>query len=326
MKTVLTAAMFCSTMLCAITLVASEDPKLRQEANELADRAIAVSRPARWAPYHSEAHFHHTSSDGSSTEGTYVIDYQAPNTRRREVSVGDFHALMIITPSGAGATETQPLLPPAAREVERIFPLYSIRFDKEDVIHDVRNSTFMGKPTRCIYFQSNFGSQTREGEACFDTAMGTLVHFRFGGQTIDSTNWTKFAGYWLPGHIEESEDGRLSMTIDQSFTAVDSFPPETFVIPPGATPFARCETFKGATGVSMPQPESGPGDNVDDIVVQGQIERDGTVTNAAILRSKRPDLNAEALQLIAQWRFRPTRCNGEVTRSRGTFTLHFKGR
>jgi TonB family protein len=304
MKTVLTAA-----LLWALPLLASEDPKLRQQASELADKAIAASRPAKWPPYHTEVSFRSVGPDGTSTEGTYVVDYQAPNTRRREISAGSYHALMVISPSAAGAADTEPLPPPAVRKLEKLLPAYWIRFDKEDIILDVRDSIVMGRPARCIQFQSNFGSQTRNAEACYDSA-----------------DWNKFAGAWLPKHIEQSEDGRLTVALDQSFTQVDSFPSDTFVVPPGAASYSRCETFQGATGISMPQPPAGPGDSADDIVVQGQIERDGGVTNAAILKSQRPDLNAEALQLITLWTFHPTRCNGEVTRSRGTFTLHFKGR
>jgi TonB family protein len=321
MKTVLAAV-----LLFAYPLLASEDPKLRQQANELADRAIAASRPTPWPPYHAEVRFRSVGPDGTSIEGTQVVDYQAQNARRREISAGRYHALMVISPTAAGASDTEPLPPPAVRKLEKLFPAYWIRFDKEDVILDVRDSTVLGRPARCIQFQSNFGSQSRNAEACYDNAMGVLVHFRFGGETIDSSDWNKFAGVWLPGHIEETEDGRPTVTLDQSFTQVDSFPADTFVVPPGAASYSRCEAFQGATGISMPQPPAGPGDNVDDIVVQGQIERDGRVSNPSVLKSKRPDLNAEALQLITQWTFHPTMCNGEVTRSRGTFTLHFKGR
>ena len=135
--------------------------------------------------------------------------------------------------------------------------------------------------------------------ACWFTSV--LVEKR---STVRTGN--KFAGVWLPKHIEQSEDGRLTVALDQSFTQVDSFPADTFVVPPGAASYSRCETFQGATGISMPQPPAGSGDNVDDIVLQGQIERDGRVTNPSILKSKRPDLNAEALQLITLWTFHPT--------------------
>ena len=319
MKTVLTAA-----LLCAIPLVASEDPKLRQEANESAQRSIAVTTPKQWPPHRCVTTFRYTDAEGNTTEGVNTFDYQAPYTRRIETTYGDYHSIIVEGPGVAGGKNVLP--PPGVREMSKLTPSYTIRFDQEDVINEIRDATEQSRPARCIEFTSSFGAKSQDGEVCYDRAQGMLLHFRFGGQVIDNTNWIQFGGVWLPTHIEEMEDGRHVVTIDRAYTAVDSFPADTFTLPPDVPPFVWCKDWRRPTGLSMPQPKAGPGENIDDIVVQGRIERDGSVSNLAIRSSKRPDLDAEALQVAGQWKFRPATCESVPQSSHGDFTLHFKGR
>jgi len=321
MKTVLIAA-----LLCALGAFASEDPKLRQEANELAQRSIAVSTPVQWPQHHAVIEFRYTDPLGTSTEGRVTIDRESAFIHRTEIVFGDFHSLHIQGPAAVGGSKNQSLAPPGVREIQKLSPVYTIRFDHEDIINEIRTSTVQGRPARCIYFTSNFGSKSKDGEVCYDRAAGMLLHFRFGGEVIDNSNWTEFGGAWLPRHVEKSEDGRPLLSMDQTFTLVDSFPPDTFTLTGDARPFKVCTEWRRPTGVHMPQPKAGPGENVDDIVVQGRIERDGSVTTVGILSSKRPDLEAEALKVASQWTFRPAACNGEPEPSNGDFTLHFKGR
>ncbi len=42
--------------------------------------------------------------------------------------------------------------------------------------------------------------------------------------------------------------------------------------------------------------------------------------------SEQPDLNAEALSLISQWKFAPLMCDGSPSETEASFVLHFVGR
>ena len=76
----------------------------------------------------------------------------------------------------------------------------------------------------------------------------------------------------------------------------------------------------------MPQPEpAGRGPDVD-VVVRGVIGKDGKVHSALIQSSSRPDLNSEALTLVAQWVFLPGMCNGNPNSTEASFVVHFHGR
>jgi TonB family protein len=321
MKTVLTTVLF-----CALPLLGSEDPKLRQEANERAQRSIAASENPSWPSHRRLTQFRYTDSEGVTTEGLATLDYQAPYRRHAEISFGDYHAVNIEAPGVAGGSRSSPLPPPGVREMQKLSSIYTIRFDKEDIINDIRDQTIQSRPARCVYFTSNFGSKSQDGEVCYDRAAGMLLHFQFGGEVIDNSNWIQVGNAWVPARIDKTENGRRVMTIEQTYALVESFPAETFTLPPGVPPYQWCSDWRRPTGLHMPQPKAGPGDGVDDVVVQGQIERDGSVSHLAVLNSKRPDLNREALAVAAQWTFRPATCEGQPQSSRGDFTLYFKGR
>jgi TonB family protein len=321
MKTVLTAA-----LLFAVPLLAAESPRLRQEADERAQRSLAVSENPTWPQHRQLTKFRYTDSEGVTTEGFSTFDYQAPYVRHIEITFGDYHSINIEGPGVAGGSENKPLPPPGVREMSKLTPSYTIRFDKEDVINEIRDETIQSRLARCVYFTSNFGSKSQDGEVCYDRPIGMLLHFRFGGEVIDNSNWTQVGRAWVPTHVEKTEDGRHVITIDQTFTLVDSFPAGTFTLPAGVPPYSWCSDWRRPTGFRMPQPRTGAGEKIEDIVVQGRIERDGTVSNLAILSSKRPDLNAEALEVASQWTFRPATCEGRPQASHGDFTLHFKGR
>jgi TonB family protein len=56
------------------------------------------------------------------------------------------------------------------------------------------------------------------------------------------------------------------------------------------------------------------------------IGLDGKVRDALVQESDRPDLNAEALQVVQQWIFTPATCNGRPSVNEASFTVHFQGR
>jgi TonB family protein len=313
-------------LLASIALFGAEDPKLRQRANELAQRSIAITSPVSWPPHRYTATFQYTSADGTITEGSETVADDGGNSYRTETKFGSFYSLVVKNPRMKGDKVTEPIAPPGLREMRSVRPAYTVSFDKEDVIHDIRDSTVQGRPAFCVQFVSNFGSKSQSGEICYDKAIGALLHFQFGNEVVDSSNWVPFAGLWFPSHIEKSEEGKRVISIDQAFEPVASFPTETFEVPPDARPWIWCREYRQPIGNSMPQPDAGPGDNVDDILVQGRITSDGRVTNTGIRKSGRPDLEAEALRIAQKWTFHPAMCDETPVAATGDFLLHFKGR
>jgi TonB family protein len=76
----------------------------------------------------------------------------------------------------------------------------------------------------------------------------------------------------------------------------------------------------------MPQPKAGKGGRDYDVVVRGLIESDGQIHDALVQSAELPDLGAEALEIIKQWRFSPLICEGSPGQIEADFVLHFQGR
>lgn len=88
----------------------------------------------------------------------------------------------------------------------------------------------------------------------------------------------------------------------------------------------QCSTARRPVAVFTPQPTPGKnGDKIVDVLVHGNIGPDGKVHQPVVDSSPNPNLNAEALQLIATWKFLPLICNGEPARLSTDFVLHFQG-
>ncbi len=61
-------------LLFALPLLAVEDPKLREQANNLAERSVVVTSPVHWPPHRHDVKFQYTASDGTTTEGTLAVE------------------------------------------------------------------------------------------------------------------------------------------------------------------------------------------------------------------------------------------------------------
>jgi hypothetical protein len=72
---------------------------------------------------------------------------------------------------------------------------------------------------------------------------------------------------------------------------------------------------------------AGPwGTGIVDVVVRGYIWDTGAVQPTIIVSSLRPDLNDEAMKLVATWKFTPLMCNDKPAATIGDFVVHFQGR
>jgi len=68
------------------------------------------------------------------------------------------------------------------------------------------------------------------------------------------------------------------------------------------------------------------GTSIVDVVVRGFITHKGAVQPTVIVSSLRPDLNEEAMKLVATWKFTPLMCNDQIAATVAHFVVHFQGR
>jgi TonB family protein len=303
----------------------SQDIRVREQAVHLLERGNAVSTAIQFPNLERNDSFRVFGSE-AVREGSFTRVVIQGTGRREETRFGDYHVVNVITDQGVATVRTQELAPPEVKTLMRLTPIYHVRFDDQDVIHDIVDREVDGRPARCIEFDTITGQKTAENEICLDAANGTILLQKLGDELIENSDFFSFSGALLPGKISYSFAGMRRMEIEQILTPLTESTANVLAAPPDAQMRQFCKTYRRPFGESMPQPKPGNGGTDTEIVVRGMISGDGKVHDAVVQSSTRPDLNAEALDLIYQWQFTPALCNGHPNLTEASFTLHFQGR
>ena len=314
-------------ILVVIPVVASsQDVRVREEAVRLLEKGNAVATPVTRPNLERVESFRVFGPDQAVKEGTFTRVVIQKTGRRDEITFGDYHQLDVVVKDKMSKIQSQTVAPAEVDTLMRLTPMYYVSFNGEDVIHTITNREVNGKPARCIEFDTIVGRKNQANEICGDAATGVIVLEKVNEERIEFADFFEFAGALLPGRIDYSSTAAPSMEIKQSITALTETIPNVLVAPPNAEAWAICKSFRRAFGQSMPQPKPGNGGTEVDVVVRGVISTDGRVHDAVIQSSERPDLNAEALDLIHQWVFTPPTCDNQATIAEASFNLHFQGR
>ncbi len=297
--------------------------QLRQQAVSLLEQADAASASPNFPNLERIVTFRVLDSATGPQEGTFTRVVIQGTGRRDEVTFGSYHLLNVWTHSGLATVRTSNLAPPPAIDALRLTPIDFVRFDDEDVIYAINDSEANGHPARCIEFNTIKGDKTQNNEICVDSTNGTLAREKIGDQLIENSEFFPFAGALIPGRIEYSLGGIPRLEITQTMTALDHPTPDVLAAPANAEIRNYCKTYRRPFGKYMPQPKPSGGGTAD-ILVRGIIGTDGKVHEPVVQRSERPDLNAQALDLIQQWVFIPAMCNGKPNNTNATLVLHFR--
>lgn len=307
------------------TLSISQDIKVREEAVRLLEKADAVSAAVN-LPNLERVDTFRAYSESGIKDGAFTRVVIQGTGRREETTFGDYHVVDIYTRDGVTTTRTQEVAPPEIKDLKWMTPINPLRFDDQDVIHKITNREVNGRPARCIEFDTIHGEKTDVNEICVDAANSTIVLEKLGNELLEYSEFSDFSGEMLPGKIRYSVSGTLKMEVSQTITRLDDATPDVLAAPPNSKYGAYCKTYRRPYGKSMPQPKPGNGGTQVDIIVRGLIGEDGRIHDPVVQSSERPDLNAEALDLIRQWVFSPGVCDGELNSIESAFTLHFQGR
>jgi len=310
----------------------AEDVKLREEAVALLERATDISLPGTVANYEAIVTFVVHYPDGSTRQGTYtrIAGGTPGNTAERdEETFDDYHAIRVR--SGNRVSSTQGWMePPEFRELRDQLPVHLARFDHEDVIRSIQDTSVLGRPAKCVQFDTNFGSSVQHNELCMDSEHGYLVRWTVGNEFIENSDFKQVGNLWEPTRIRRSLHGVLRMEIEQAVTAIDGTVDPNVFTPPTAhwNKMFQCQTFRRAIGVSMPQPPPGDkGTETIDTVLTGMIRESGRTEALKVQSSSgRPDLDAEAMKTVSTWTFQPGVCDGHVVTLGADFVVHFQGR
>ena len=324
---------FCFSSLLSLLVFCpslnAEDVRLREQAVQLLERANAASLLAGFRDYAQVVSFSfHDLLNGQIKDGTFSRTSAGSEGRRDELTYGDYHALSVF----AGDRTSSTRISNEAPEIEELLqqlPIYLGRFDEKDVIKSIDDSNVLGRTAKCINFDTHLGAGIQVNQICVDSERGTLLRWHVGDDLIENSDFFQFAKLWEPGHIRHFVGGALRLEIEQHVDPT-SVPVDVKAFSPPTGEWQRwwhCEDHRRPVGISMPMPPPGTeGTNIVDVVVRGLITDKGAVKPTIIVSSRRPDLNEEAMKLVATWKFTPLMCNDKVATTVADFVVHFQGR
>jgi hypothetical protein len=325
------AALIGVVVCLASTLLFAEDVKLREEAVHLMERANAVSLPGTVPNYEQVVTFRVHYPDGTTKEGSYSRVMAGALRHRDEVTFGDQHSVIVRVgdrqseaTKGAGWSN-----PPEFRELLDQLPVHLGRFDHEDVISSIEDTTVQGRPAKCIQFGTHFGDVLQSNQVCVDAERGVMLHWQVGDETIENSDYFQVDTLWEPAHIVRNLRGALRMEIDQKISMMEGPVDPNVFTPPNSTwkKLYTCRTTRRPIGISTQQPPSGnQGSETVDVIVTGLILETGKTFLLQVRDSTRPDLNAEALATVGQWTFQPMMCDDRKAGLEADFVVHFQGR
>lgn len=304
-----------------------EDVQLRNRAVGLMNQAGVVSR-FQGGPYNvrTDVSFTATAADGSLQGGTYVRIRGNDGALRQDLQFGDYAASSIMVNGQPGTTHGWNDPPYAAIKIRQLVPYSPGAFDESDVIEQIKDSSYGGRPAACIVFETIVGEQRLPGEACLDKANGTLLALRTGSRLFEYSGYSTVKGGLFPGQIVY-RDGNFSLTADLKMTILEARDNDAFVIPADWAQGKFCKSFQWPVEKWAPQPrgEGAPDAPVTDVVVHLHVTPTGTVTGAQVLRPVRPDLDAAAVKLVNGWTFTPGTCEGHAQDFAIDTVVHFQG-
>jgi hypothetical protein len=322
------------TGICALVVLAcgspmhAEDVRLREQAVELMERANGVSLPGALKNYNHAVSFKFCRQDGSVVEGSYTRVSAGAAGFREEVTAGDFHEIIVRSGDRISSTKTGNETP-EVRELRQQLPVHLGRFDHEDTIRSIDNANVLGRPAKCVNFDTQFGSTLQQNQLCVDSERDAMLRWRVGDTLIENTEYFQVGPLWEPGRIRLYERGRLHFEAEQRMEVIEGQVDPNVFTPPSShwNQLTPCKNPRRPVGILMPMPPEGKsGNGIVDVIVHGYIFADGTVQLTQIESSSRPDLNDEALKTVATWKFLPLMCNDRVAGTEADFVVHFQGR
>lgn len=220
-----------------------------------------------------------------------------------------------------GAWDVQPY---AVRQLFSLVPFSVGQFDNKDVVREIKD----GGVSTCVIFETIEGETREPGDVCLSKQTGVMVGAHAGGATFEYSGYHEIAGALMPGHIEYREQNGFSLSMDIVMTKLDTLPDDAFAFPVGAQVGTMCHRFSQPLPISVPQPAGGRGEGgaVNVVNLQAEVSAEGAVVNPYVIRSDRPQLNAEALKTVGSWRYEPGTCDGKPSQMRIDLEVRFQGR
>jgi len=291
----------------------------------LTNRARRLSSPTNWGAHELNALFRgHTAA--AEEDGTYKLLYLGRDNYRIEFRTPTFQMTRVVRKEGGYTVRSLPVSPTVEEYVWKSLPIVPIGFDSKDLVRAIVDRPLGGRKVRCVEFDTIDGLKKESNEVCVDAETGTFAYIRADIRAYTYSDFFRFGDALFPRHIL-IEEGDIRIEIDQMVKPIEGpLDPSLMEPPPGATFYPFCTEFRLAVARDRLQPKAGPGTNIEEIQVRGEVLPDGKMRNAVVDTASRAELRAEALDLVSRWTFQPATCDGKPINSWTTISIQFQGR
>jgi TonB family protein len=303
----------------------AEDVQLRATAVAMLSRA-KIASTLKGGPYNIETDvtFQTIGADGVATSGSLKRLRGSKGYLRQDVVWGEYRASMVgvnMQIATIGAWDAQPY---AVLKLLALVPFSVGEFETKDVVREIRD----GGTSKCVVFETIEGESREPGDLCFSNATGSMIGAHVGGATYEYSGYHEIGAALMPSRIDYHERNGFSLSVDITMTKLDTLPEDAFSFPAEARVNTMCHRFSEPIPLSEPPPATRGGDGAAVTLVSLQIEvnAEGIVTSARIIRSDRPDLNGEAVTTVRGWKYQPGICDGKPSPMTINVSVSFQGR
>jgi TonB family protein len=310
-------------LLCPALLRAqakSDYAALLQKAADLEDLR-SPGNPS----FQLEANLLFTDIAGKKFPGTYNLLWSSPDEWREEIHLGPYTRIRVGGPRRYWQQRSIDFELPHVFELSDMLDFASLlRLEAQSPNGKRKSRNDRGEESNCVEFQVR--KHFPDSEICIDSSSGLLKSEKTGSggaETLPAmtsreySDFTKFGGKVFPKSIRGMAGKNPLIEFSVTHLGLLDHPDAaSFAPPPGAQPWATCESPAGNTNELIQQPmpiypEASKRNHVQgNVVIYAVIGEDGATLNLKLIEAPDKDLASSALTAVSKWRYTPKVCNG----------------
>jgi TonB family protein len=313
-------------LLCALASAPSFADDAQARGQVLLDRALQLSdiRAANSPAFRLKASFSFVGRSLESNEGTYTELWESHAQWRRELVFKDLHRVEVSKGKQRWLLEPN-YFPDAVARVPGLLQIPPFGFSKAEFA-SIKDNSEGGVKVECAISKPGFKGAT--SAFCFEEKSGLILEsafpefrliqtaegFRIFEHTCSYGTFRKLGNYWFPHEVVCVEDGHREIGIKVTEIELESHPDlAQFIAPEGAIELSNCEAgLVAPKAVSVPPAYLAAGSSDHSHVeVSLVVDRKGIPQNVKVVASGSKKLDADALDNVRHWRFKPATCDGE---------------
>ncbi len=298
-----------------------------EEAAALVARAaqLAHFRSPGSTPFRLQAEVRLLGLSSGPVSGKYLLHWVSPQQWRESLTLPGYYQLRV---GGDGKLWWKRNLNHQPVRVHQFATSWNIvsrlRIKPDEEVKKLRDRKRDGIPMRCVELEQ--GKSRRE--LCVEALSGNLLRERQADITYEYFEHTPLAKRMIPGRIHVLEHGKKAVEIQvEEIESRSDFPKALFQPPAGAVEWPWCSNPEPAEAIERPfpeYPEMAKRQRRQGIVsVYVVIDTDGSVKNAAVVRSAGDWLDESALDTVKGWRFAPAKCGAQPVPSETIIDVTF---